>query len=91
MPIEETIKINLDKHITLQHFELKDFTGRHLNHKQHEGGFHLESIIVSKDFIGLSLVKRHKLVYEALDQLLKHEIHAFSMKTYTPEEWEKMK
>ena len=73
----------------LEHFEIKDFTGRHLNHKLHEGGFHLEAIIVSKDFEDKGLIDRHRLVYESVDDLMKHEIHALSMKTLTPDEWEK--
>jgi len=82
--IEQKLKNNLD----LLHFEVKDFTGRHLNHEQHDGGFHLEAVIVSEDFINKSLIERHKMIYTALGDLLKHEIHAFSMKTLTPDEWE---
>ena len=78
----------LGQHLDLHHIEIKDFTGRHLNHKQHDGGFHLEAIIVSDSFIDKTLIDRHKIIYAALGELLKHEIHAFSMKTLTPEEWE---
>ena len=66
---------------------MKDFTGRHLNHKLHEGGFHLEVIIVSPEFEGQNLVQRHRKVYVAMGELMKHEIHALSMKTHTPAEW----
>ena len=89
MVIEKEIKDRLQKNMHLEHFEIKDFTGRHLNHKLHEGGFHLEAIIVSKDFEGKGLIDRHRLVYESVDDLMKHEIHALSMKTLTPDEWEK--
>jgi BolA protein len=34
------------------------------------------------------LVQRHKMVYEAMDELMQHEIHALSMKTLTSDEWE---
>ena len=50
-------------------------------------GFHLEAIIVSDDFQKISLLKRHKMVYKALGDLMKHEIHALSMKTLTIKEW----
>ena len=89
MPIEKEIKSRLSEALNLNHFELKDFTGRHLNHKLHEGGFHLESIIVSSSFIDKNLIERHRMVYDALGELMKHEIHALSMKTLTPEEWGK--
>lgn len=50
---------------------------------------HFEAIIVSELFTGLPLVKRQQLVYGALSSELKSgEIHAFSMKTLTPEERE---
>ena len=88
MDIGNKIEQKLGKHLDLHHIEIKDFTGRHLNHKQHDGGFHLEAIIVSDSFIDKTLIDRHKIIYAALGELLKHEIHAFSMKTLTPKEWE---
>ena len=89
-PIKNTIKKKLDTALKLHHFEIKDFTGRHLNHNLHDGGFHLEAIIVSDDFQKISLLKRHKMVYKALGDLMKHEIHALSMKTLTIEEWKNL-
>jgi len=91
LSIENEIKDRLSKKMELIHFEMKDFTGRHLNHKTHEGGFHLEAIIVSNDFQDLTLIKRHQKVYEAIGDLMKHEIHALSMKTLIQSEWEKTK
>ena len=86
--IKAEMRSRLETQMDLSHFEVKDFTGRHLNHKQHEGGFHLESIIVTDDFDGQNLVQRHRKVYEAMGELMNHEIHALSMKTYTQAEWE---
>ena len=88
MDIGNKIEQKLGQHLDLHHIEIMDFTGRHLNHKQHDGGFHLEAIIVSDSFIDKTLIDRHKIIYAALGELLKHEIHALSMKTLTPEEWE---
>ena len=87
--IETEMKSRLVASLDLIHFEVKDFTGRHLNHKLHEGGFHLEAVIVSDDFEGQNLVQRHRKVYHAMGELMKHEIHALSMKTLTRDEWEK--
>ena len=86
--IEEQILIRLKKDLNIKHFEVKDFTGRHLNHKLNDGGFHLETVIVSDDFKDKSLIERHKMVYKAVGNLMKHEIHALSMKTLTFTEWE---
>ncbi len=88
MEIKKEIKKRLEEKLNLIHFEIKDFTGRHLNHKLHEGGFHLETTIVSNDFTDKTLIERHRLVYDAMGELMKHEIHALSMKTLTKEEWE---
>ena len=88
MEIKKEIKKRLEEKLDLIHFEIKDFTGRHLNHKLHEGGFHLETTIVSDNFIDKTLIERHRLVYDAMGELMKHEIHALSMKTLTREEWE---
>ena len=90
-PIKDTMESKLQKNLDLHHFEVKDFTGRHLNHKLHDGGFHLEAVIVSDNFSNNSLVSRHKMVYQALGNLMKHEIHALSMKTLTVEEWNNAK
>ena len=89
MEIKKEIKKRLEKKLDLIHFQIKDFTGRHLNHKLHEGGFHLETTIVSDNFADKTLIQRHRIVYEAMGELMKHEIHALSMKTLTKSEWEK--
>jgi len=87
MEIKKEIKKRLEEKLDLIHFEIKDFTGRHLNHKLHEGGFHLETTIVSDNFTDKTLIERHRIVYDAMGELMKHEIHALSMKTLTRGEW----
>ena len=51
-------------------------------------GHHFEAVIVSREFEGLSRIKRHQRVYAALGERMREEIHALSMKTLTPEEWQ---
>ena len=50
-------------------------------------GSHFQAIIVSPEFAGKRLIQRHQLVYAALGDRMKAEIHALSMKTLTPEEF----
>ena len=50
---------------------------------------HFEALVVSSEFEGLNLVKRHQLVYKTLGDKMQAEIHALAMKTLTPKEWEK--
>lgn len=49
-------------------------------------GHHFEARIVSPAFRGLSRVERHRLVYAALGERMREEVHALSMITQTPEE-----
>ena len=51
-------------------------------------GQHFEAIVVSSAFAGKSRIARHQMVYRTLGERMQGEIHALSMKTYTPEEWE---
>jgi len=50
-------------------------------------GQHFQALIVSKAFEGLSKVRRHQLIYGALGDRMREEIHALSMTTLTPVEW----
>jgi len=49
-------------------------------------GAHFEALIVSPAFEGKRLIARHQLVYAALGDRMKAEIHALSMRTLTPVE-----
>jgi len=49
-------------------------------------GEHFEAFIVSEAFRGRSRIQRHQLVYAALGERMRGEIHALSMRTLTPEE-----
>lgn len=51
-------------------------------------GAHFEALIVSRAFEGKSRVARHQLVYAALGDRMREEVHALSMRTLTPAEWE---
>lgn len=50
-------------------------------------GHHFEAVIVSSLFRGRSKVQQHQLVYRALGDRMREDIHALSMHTLTPEEW----
>jgi len=54
-----------------------------------DDGHHFQAIIVSAAFKGKRMVQQHQLVYQVLGDKMKQEIHALSMKTFTPEEWDK--
>jgi acid stress-induced BolA-like protein IbaG/YrbA len=50
-------------------------------------GHHFEAVIVSAAFKGKRKVQQHQIVYQALGDRMREEIHALSMQTLTPEEW----
>ena len=53
-------------------------------------GQHFEAVIVSTLFRDKSRVQRHQLVYAALGERMREEIHALSLRTLTPEDWQGM-
>ena len=50
-------------------------------------GRHFHALIVSAAFAGKTRVARHQLVYAALGERMREEVHALSMRTLTPEEY----
>jgi len=63
--------------------------GLECTHLEVEGdGQHFQAIIVSSAFAGKRLIQRHQLVYAALGDRMREEIHALSIKTLTPEEYQ---
>lgn len=53
-------------------------------------GRHFEAIVVSHAFVGQSRINRHRIIYAALGDRMREEIHALSMKLHTPEEWSQL-
>ena len=63
-------------------------TGMPCDHVEVAGdGHHFEAVIVSALFRGKNKVQQHQVVYKALGDRMREEIHALSMQTYTPEDW----
>ena len=87
MNIVHEIKSRLKKTIAIDHLTIMDDTGKHLRHQHYDGGRHFKIIIVSSTFEGVSLLDRHKLVYLALDGMIKNEIHAIGLKTIATSEY----
>lgn len=70
------------------HLEIQDDSAHHAGHAgvaQHGGG-HYTARIVSAEFEGLSTVRRHQMVYQALGRLMQTDIHALIIQAFTPSE-----
>ena len=52
-----------------------------------DDGQHFVAVVVSPQFTGKSRVQLHQLVYLTLGERMRAEIHALSMRTFTPEGW----
>lgn len=61
------------------HVEVRDTTG---------GGDHFDALIVSTVFEGKGLVERHQTVYKALGEAMRVRVHALSLKTLTPTQYQ---
>jgi BolA protein len=68
--------------------EILDESHKHAGHAgaRESGGGHFQVTIVSPMFEGKNLLERHRLVYDALGETLRHEIHALSIRALAPKE-----
>lgn len=79
----QALKARLEQALAGATVEIRDTTGT---------GDHFEARVVSPTFVGLSMVQQHQQVYAPLqDVLATGELHALALKTYTPEQWSKVK
>ena len=77
LPTPEDIRAYIAAGLACEHLEVSG------------DGAHFEAVIVSNAFAGKRRIARHQLVYAALGDRMKQEIHALSMRTLTPEEFSK--
>ena len=66
--------------------ELRDESNEHAGHSgsRPSGGSHWQLTIVSEAFRGKNAVARHRMVYEALGDLMKRDIHALKIEAFEP-------
>jgi len=76
--LEEIVR----KLVAVEVIEIVDMTGTQ---------DHWKVMVVSKDFENKSRIEQHKLIFDPLqDRIKSNEIHALTLKTYTPEKWQKL-
>lgn len=75
LPTPEQVRQYIADHLECEHIEVQG------------DGAHFDALIVSPAFTGKRLIARHQLVYAALGDRMRAEIHALSMRTLTPEEY----
>jgi BolA family transcriptional regulator, general stress-responsive regulator len=68
--------------------DLRDESEQHAGHAgAASGGGHWQLTIVSEAFRGKSAVARHRMVYEALGDLMSRDIHALKIEAFAPEQF----
>lgn len=68
--------------------EVIDRSQEHAGHEGAKGGGgHFDVIIVADAFAGMNTVARHRAIYDALGDAMRAEIHALSIRAYTPDEF----
>ncbi len=70
------------------YLDIQDDSALHAGHAGNTGGGHYTVTIISEQFSGLALLKRHRLVYEATKSLMSTDIHALSIRAKTLDESE---
>ena len=85
-PVEKAIRDRLAVLAPLR-LELHDESAQHAGHagSRPSGGSHWQLTIVSEAFRGKNPVARHRMVYEALGDLMKRDIHALKIEASAPE------
>jgi acid stress-induced BolA-like protein IbaG/YrbA len=51
---------------------------------------HFEAVVISQDFVGKRSLARHQSIYKTLGSMMGNEIHALSIRAYTPDEWRQL-
>ena len=85
MQVEQALKEKITTDLEPRLLKIINESPNHSHYKGAES--HFKIIVVSEKFEGLTLVRRHQLVYTCIKDLLKNQIHACSQHTLTPDEW----
>ncbi len=65
---------------------IQDDSAAHAGHAGAREGGHFSVVVVSDQFAGRTRMQRHQLVYAAVSDLLRTDIHALSIQAHTPQE-----
>jgi BolA protein len=80
------IESRLHAALAPESLEVADDSQQHVGHAGARGGGHYTVTIVSARFAGLNTLARHRLVYEALAELMRADVHALSIRALAPDE-----
>jgi BolA protein len=82
----ERIRRALTARLAPLELTIRDDSAAHAGHAGAREGGHFSVVVVSEQFAGRTRMQRHQLVYEAVSDLLRTDIHALSIQARTPQE-----
>lgn len=83
----DMIRERLTAAFSPEQLDIIDESHLHAGHPgARSGGGHFVASIVSEAFAGKNMLERHRMIYDALGDAMQTEIHALSIKAYTPQE-----
>lgn len=81
------IRQRLTQELSPELIEIEDESHLHAGHAgARDGRGHFRLMVVADAFSGLSRIQRHRLVFDALGQLMQTDIHALSIQAFSPDE-----
>ena len=80
------IRTRLERELAPLQLSIRDDGARHIGHAGAREGGHFQVDIVSEQFRGRTRLERHRLVYQALGELMGTQIHALAVNAHAPEE-----
>jgi len=86
MTIQKKITQKILKSIKCEYLEVLNESHNHNVPKGSET--HFKIIVISNDFLGRTLLSRHRFIHDILSKELQNDIHALALHTYTIEEWQ---
>ena len=89
MSDKEKIRNLIKSRLNIEYLEVIDESHKHASHKeaQESKGGHFNIMIVSDDYAGKNALARHRMIYAALSDQLREDVHALKIKAMTIEEY----
>ncbi len=82
----DAIRERLETALSPELIEIEDDSASHAGHEGAKaGGGHFNLTVVAAAFEGKSPIERHRMVYDAMGEMMQHEIHALSIKARVPD------
>lgn len=84
---KEAIRQRIEEALNPEQLVVEDEGHLHVGHEgARDGRGHFRVFVVAESFDGLTMIQRHRKIYEAMGELMKSDIHALSIDAYSSNE-----